>query len=117
MFFNLLFSCKIIVGETAVFCLQLATRDFENQEKTLLTGDCCYINPLVRRTVRFLGTCSLNCLWWCWRRVHAEGSLSSVRHFNRMQILGHSFLELSQSSSKNKRGIIISPMDVKFHFS
>ncbi|XP_073090431.1 phospholipid phosphatase-related protein type 5 isoform X2 [Manis javanica] len=45
----------IIVGETAVFCLQLVTRDFENQEKTILTGDCCYINPLVRRTVRFLG--------------------------------------------------------------
>ncbi|XP_068095868.1 phospholipid phosphatase-related protein type 5 [Hyperolius riggenbachi] len=45
----------IIVGETVVFCLQVATRDFENQEKTLLTGDCCYINPLVRRTVRFLG--------------------------------------------------------------
>uniref|UniRef100_A0A8D0FNK5 Phospholipid phosphatase-related protein type 5 n=1 Tax=Strix occidentalis caurina TaxID=311401 RepID=A0A8D0FNK5_STROC len=46
---------KIIVGETAVFCLQLATKDFENQEKTILTGDCCYINPLVRRTIRFLG--------------------------------------------------------------
>ncbi|XP_044882248.1 phospholipid phosphatase-related protein type 5 isoform X4 [Mauremys mutica] len=45
----------IIIGETAVFCLQLATRDFENQEKTILTGDCCYINPLVRRTIRFLG--------------------------------------------------------------
>ncbi|KAM7318001.1 hypothetical protein ACRRTK_022738 [Alexandromys fortis] len=35
--------------------IELATRDFENQEKTILTGDCCYINPLVRRTVRFLG--------------------------------------------------------------
>ncbi|XP_017585333.1 PREDICTED: phospholipid phosphatase-related protein type 5 isoform X2 [Corvus brachyrhynchos] len=46
---------EIIVGETAVFCLQLATKDFENQEKTILTGDCCYINPLVRRTIRFLG--------------------------------------------------------------
>ncbi|XP_067394348.1 phospholipid phosphatase-related protein type 5 isoform X2 [Emydura macquarii macquarii] len=46
---------EIIIGETAVFCLQLATRDFENQEKTILTGDCCYINPLVRRTIRFLG--------------------------------------------------------------
>ncbi|XP_064928658.1 phospholipid phosphatase-related protein type 5 isoform X1 [Columba livia] len=45
----------IIVGETAVFCLQIATKDFENQEKTILTGDCCYINPLVRRTIRFLG--------------------------------------------------------------
>ncbi|KAB0362889.1 hypothetical protein FD754_007045, partial [Muntiacus muntjak] len=52
---NLISSVVIIVGETAVFCLQLATRDFENQEKTILTGDCCYINPLVRRTVRFLG--------------------------------------------------------------
>nr|XP_047923185.1 phospholipid phosphatase-related protein type 5 isoform X4 [Anser cygnoides] len=46
---------QIIAGETAVFCLQLATKDFENQEKTILTGDCCYINPLVRRTIRFLG--------------------------------------------------------------
>nr|XP_021148652.1 phospholipid phosphatase-related protein type 5 isoform X2 [Columba livia] len=46
---------EIIVGETAVFCLQIATKDFENQEKTILTGDCCYINPLVRRTIRFLG--------------------------------------------------------------
>ncbi|XP_033372347.1 phospholipid phosphatase-related protein type 5 [Parus major] len=55
-FLSLFFSSpKIIVGETAVFCLQLATKDFENQEKTILTGDCCYINPLVRRTIRFLG--------------------------------------------------------------
>lgn len=70
MFFNLLFPCKIIVGETAVFCLQLATRDFENQEKTILTGDCCYINPLVRRTVRFLGMCSLNYFYCCGNHVY-----------------------------------------------
>lgn len=53
---------KIIVGETAVFCLQLATKDFENQEKTILTGDCCYINPLVRRTIRFLGMSKITAL-------------------------------------------------------
>uniref|UniRef100_A0A4W3GXQ9 Phospholipid phosphatase-related protein type 1 n=1 Tax=Callorhinchus milii TaxID=7868 RepID=A0A4W3GXQ9_CALMI len=28
---------------------------FGNREKTMVTGDCCYINPLVRRTFRFLG--------------------------------------------------------------
>lgn len=60
MLLNSLFLYKIIVGETAVFCLQLATRDYENQEKTILTGDCCYINPLVRRTVRFLGMYSIS---------------------------------------------------------
>ncbi|XP_043941647.1 phospholipid phosphatase-related protein type 5 isoform X2 [Protopterus annectens] len=48
-------SAVVIVGEMVMFFLQLATRDFENQEKTILTGDCCYINPLMRRTVRFLG--------------------------------------------------------------
>ncbi|XP_038649849.1 phospholipid phosphatase-related protein type 5-like isoform X1 [Scyliorhinus canicula] len=45
----------MIVGEVAVFFLQSATKEFGNREKTIITGDCCYINPLVRRTVRFLG--------------------------------------------------------------
>lgn len=25
------------------------------QEKTIVTGDCCYLNPLMRRIVRFIG--------------------------------------------------------------
>lgn len=25
------------------------------QEKTIVTGDCCYLNPLMRRVVRFVG--------------------------------------------------------------
>lgn len=25
------------------------------QEKTIVTGDCCYLNPLMRRVVRFIG--------------------------------------------------------------
>ncbi|XP_072918851.1 phospholipid phosphatase-related protein type 5a isoform X3 [Hemitrygon akajei] len=45
----------IIVGEVAVFLLQSASKEFGNREKAIITGDCCYINPLVRRTVRFLG--------------------------------------------------------------
>ncbi|XP_041133309.1 phospholipid phosphatase-related protein type 5-like isoform X1 [Polyodon spathula] len=45
----------IFITECVVFFLQIATKDFENREKTIVTGDCCYLNPLVRRTVRFLG--------------------------------------------------------------
>ncbi|XP_066548683.1 phospholipid phosphatase-related protein type 5-like isoform X2 [Amia ocellicauda] len=45
----------IIVTESVLFFLQYATKDFDNREKTIATGDCCYLNPLVRRTVRFLG--------------------------------------------------------------
>lgn len=25
------------------------------QEKTIVTGDCCHLNPLMRRVVRFVG--------------------------------------------------------------
>ncbi|XP_051789163.1 phospholipid phosphatase-related protein type 5-like isoform X2 [Erpetoichthys calabaricus] len=45
----------IIVTESVMFFLQITSNDFENHEKTIVTGDCCYLNPLVRRTVRFLG--------------------------------------------------------------
>lgn len=36
------------------------------QEKTIVTGDCCYLNPLTRRIIRFIGKnlvlqCTLNC--------------------------------------------------------
>ncbi|MGH0160905.1 UNVERIFIED_CONTAM: hypothetical protein FKN15_010413 [Acipenser sinensis] len=44
----------IFITECVVFYLQIARKDFENREKTIVTGDCCYLNPLVRRTVRFL---------------------------------------------------------------
>ncbi len=26
------------------------------QEKTIITADCCFFNPLLRRIIRFLGT-------------------------------------------------------------
>lgn len=28
------------------------------QEKTIVTGDCCYLNPLIRRIIRFIGKSS-----------------------------------------------------------
>uniref|UniRef100_A0A3Q2DBB3 Phospholipid phosphatase related 5b n=1 Tax=Cyprinodon variegatus TaxID=28743 RepID=A0A3Q2DBB3_CYPVA len=35
--------------------LLLVSLTFDRSEKTVATGDCCYLNPLVRRTFRFLG--------------------------------------------------------------
>ncbi|XP_016896186.1 phospholipid phosphatase-related protein type 2a isoform X3 [Cynoglossus semilaevis] len=41
----------ILVGELCVFF----TKAGGAQEKTIVTADCCYFNPLLRRVVRFLG--------------------------------------------------------------
>ncbi|XP_070597800.1 phospholipid phosphatase-related protein type 2 isoform X8 [Erythrolamprus reginae] len=41
----------ILVGELAVFFFQ-PTR---HKEKTIISGECCYFNPLLRRMIRFLG--------------------------------------------------------------
>ncbi|XP_056594300.1 phospholipid phosphatase-related protein type 5 isoform X1 [Triplophysa dalaica] len=45
----------ITVTETALFLIQYTSKDLDTREKTIVTGDCCYLNPLVRRTFRFLG--------------------------------------------------------------
>lgn len=45
----------ITVTETALFLIQYTSKEFDRSDKTVATGDCCYLNPLVRRTVRFLG--------------------------------------------------------------
>lgn len=45
----------ITVTETVLFLIQYTSKEFDRSEKTVATGDCCYLNPLVRRTVRFLG--------------------------------------------------------------
>ncbi|KAJ8010437.1 hypothetical protein DPEC_G00075070 [Dallia pectoralis] len=45
----------IMISETALFLIQYSSKELDSQEKTMLTGDCCYLNPLVRRTFRFLG--------------------------------------------------------------
>ncbi|XP_066564090.1 phospholipid phosphatase-related protein type 2a isoform X1 [Amia ocellicauda] len=44
----------ILAGELALFFLKSDSA----REKTIVTGDCCYFNPLLRRIVRFLGVYS-----------------------------------------------------------
>uniref|UniRef100_A0A8C3ASN4 Phospholipid phosphatase-related protein type 5 n=1 Tax=Cyclopterus lumpus TaxID=8103 RepID=A0A8C3ASN4_CYCLU len=41
----------ILVGELCAFF----TKAEGTQEKTIVTADCCYFNPLLRRIIRFLG--------------------------------------------------------------
>ncbi|XP_075888753.1 phospholipid phosphatase-related protein type 2a isoform X2 [Nelusetta ayraudi] len=42
----------ILVGELCAF---FTKADGGTQEKTIVTADCCYFNPLLRRIIRFLG--------------------------------------------------------------
>ncbi|CAL8320338.1 unnamed protein product [Boreogadus saida] len=42
------------VPETVLFLIQYTSKEFDRLETTVATGDCCYLNPLVRRTFRFL---------------------------------------------------------------
>ncbi|KAM4623661.1 phospholipid phosphatase-related protein type 5-like [Polymixia lowei] len=41
--------------ELVLFLLWYNSKDLDNEEKVVVMGDCCYLNPLVRRTFRFLG--------------------------------------------------------------
>ncbi|XP_028290838.1 phospholipid phosphatase-related protein type 5 isoform X2 [Gouania willdenowi] len=45
----------ITITETVMFLIQYTSKEFDRSEKSVATGDCCYLNPLVRRTFRFLG--------------------------------------------------------------
>ncbi|KAL4635929.1 phospholipid phosphatase-related protein type 5-like [Arapaima gigas] len=45
----------ITATESILFLLQYISEDLDNREKIIVMGDCCYLNPLVRRTFRFLG--------------------------------------------------------------
>lgn len=50
-----LFVCvcaQILLGELCAF---FTKADGGTQEKTIVTADCCYFNPLLRRIIRFLG--------------------------------------------------------------
>ncbi|XP_070974089.1 phospholipid phosphatase-related protein type 5a [Oncorhynchus clarkii lewisi] len=48
-------SLLITAIESLLFLLQYVSEDLDNREKIIVMGDCCYLNPLVRRTFRFLG--------------------------------------------------------------
>ncbi|XP_006808794.2 phospholipid phosphatase-related protein type 5-like [Neolamprologus brichardi] len=41
--------------EVVIFLFYYNSNHFYEQEKVVVVGDCCYVNPMVRRTVRFLG--------------------------------------------------------------
>lgn len=41
--------------ELVIFLLQHDPNHLYDQEKVVMLGDCCYVNPMVRRTFRFLG--------------------------------------------------------------
>ncbi|KAJ4926205.1 hypothetical protein JOQ06_008388, partial [Pogonophryne albipinna] len=44
----------IFVGEVSMYVMKSTREALLAQEKTIVTGDCCYLNPLVRRIVRFV---------------------------------------------------------------
>ncbi|KAM9323065.1 phospholipid phosphatase-related protein type 5-like [Pholidichthys leucotaenia] len=41
--------------EVVIFLLHYNANNFYDQDKVVIMGDCCYVNPMVRRTFRFLG--------------------------------------------------------------
>ncbi|XP_030259219.1 phospholipid phosphatase-related protein type 5-like isoform X1 [Sparus aurata] len=41
--------------ELVIFLLHCNSNNLYDQEKVVIIGDCCYVNPMVRRTTRFLG--------------------------------------------------------------
>uniref|UniRef100_H3CI85 Phospholipid phosphatase-related protein type 1 n=1 Tax=Tetraodon nigroviridis TaxID=99883 RepID=H3CI85_TETNG len=45
----------ITITETVMFLVQYTSKEFDSSDQTVATGDCCYLNPMVRRTFRFLG--------------------------------------------------------------
>ncbi|CAF91573.1 unnamed protein product [Tetraodon nigroviridis] len=45
----------IFVGEVSMYVMKSTREALLAQEKTIVTGDCCYLNPLMRRIVRFIG--------------------------------------------------------------
>uniref|UniRef100_A0A3Q2WI03 Lipid phosphate phosphatase-related protein type 5-like n=1 Tax=Haplochromis burtoni TaxID=8153 RepID=A0A3Q2WI03_HAPBU len=44
-----------VVLVIVIFLFYYNSNNFYEQEKVVVVGDCCYVNPMVRRTVRFLG--------------------------------------------------------------
>ncbi|XP_035856932.1 phospholipid phosphatase-related protein type 5-like isoform X2 [Sander lucioperca] len=48
--------------ELVIFLLHYNSNILYDQEKVVVMGDCCYVNPMVRRTFRFLGQLVTGCL-------------------------------------------------------
>lgn len=47
--------CQMFVGEVSMYVMKNTREALLAQERTIVTGDCCYLNPLMRRVVRFIG--------------------------------------------------------------
>uniref|UniRef100_A0A8C3SCD4 Phospholipid phosphatase-related protein type 1 n=1 Tax=Chelydra serpentina TaxID=8475 RepID=A0A8C3SCD4_CHESE len=46
----------IFIGEISMYFIKSTRETLIVQEKTILTGECCYLNPLLRRIIRFIGS-------------------------------------------------------------
>ncbi|KAF7237541.1 Phospholipid phosphatase-related protein type 1 [Varanus komodoensis] len=46
---------EIFIGEISMYFIKSTRESLIVQEKTILTGECCYLNPLLRRIIRFIG--------------------------------------------------------------
>ncbi|XP_065406641.1 phospholipid phosphatase-related protein type 1 isoform X3 [Chrysemys picta bellii] len=44
----------IFIGEISMYFIKSTRETLIVQEKTILTGECCYLNPLLRRIIRFI---------------------------------------------------------------
>lgn len=45
----------IFTGEISMYFIKSTRESLIAQEKTIVTGECCYLNPLIRRIIRFIG--------------------------------------------------------------
>ncbi|XP_058879401.1 phospholipid phosphatase-related protein type 1 isoform X2 [Acipenser ruthenus] len=46
---------EIFTGEISMYFIKSTRESLIAQEKTIVTGECCYLNPLIRRIIRFIG--------------------------------------------------------------
>ncbi|KAI7793444.1 putative lipid phosphate phosphatase-related protein type 1-like [Triplophysa rosa] len=44
----------IFIGEISMYVMKSTREALIAQEKTIVTGECCYLNPLIRRIIRFI---------------------------------------------------------------
>ncbi|XP_043924193.1 phospholipid phosphatase-related protein type 1 [Protopterus annectens] len=45
----------IFIGEISMYFIKSTRENLIIHEKTIVTGECCYLNPLLRRIIRFIG--------------------------------------------------------------
>lgn len=84
---------QILLGELTSFF----TKPEAMQEKTIVTADCCYFNPLLRRIVRFLGK----------KCTKFDGEFSPLAFLARINVVY--FFSLSLSYSQVCTPLVFSP--------